>query len=208
MSIHPTKTAKSASRAKSLVQASALALGLVWSASANATLVTENFTYSGEIYENTCAATGWITFDIGTQDATSVSWATITNFSITVSGVPQWIGAGDGTFSQSDFYSTPIIDTGGTLNFTKDLVGQTTGSGTWGVDVGSLSWGVGIGNAPSDFDPSFGRNVLVAGNQIWRDHLMNLTSLSAVPEPGNLLGLSSLVGTAAFMRVRRSKALR
>lgn len=196
MGMHSIPTASTAARAKSLVRASALALGLAWSTTANATLVTEYFTFSGVPYGNIALATGWVTFDImGEQPLTSVIgvngafWSRSDPFSVTVTGA----NIGNGTFSSADFGSVDFTASG-PLDFTKDLVGQ---SNFLEFNLfGEISSG-----APSGFAPS-----VIGANEGYGDK-MQLTSMSmsvsAVPEPGNLLGLACLVGGAVFLRRRR-----
>ena len=200
MRIHSTTTASSAARAKSLMQASALALCLAWPATANATLVTENFTFSG-VEGSTAMATGWITFDPSDTPLAYGAWA-FKDISMTVSGAD----FGNGIFHKADFQEKMYFATGGvTLDFSKELIGQMSGSNFWGFGgVGNFNlFNADGSNAPrgaGDF-----QLFTYAGDGTERMVLTSMT-MSAVPEPGNLLALSGLVGSAAFLRVRRRGA--
>ena len=115
----------------------ALALFLgVASQQAKAGAVTYAATWSGAQLDNTAFATGLITLDTATlpNPGFYLSPTALPSFlldlTITVSGA----GAGDGTFTMSDFQGMIWYTGGGTLDLTRQLVGQPIGgsSSTWG----------------------------------------------------------------------------
>jgi hypothetical protein len=210
MRIHST-TASSAARAKSLMQASALALCLAWPANANATLVTGNFMFSGASFGNSAMATGWITFE---QDLTQpvnfsglVATGPVTGLQMTVTG-EGGMGWGNGTYDLSDFWLVNFSTSIATLDFTKDLVGQTVGTSTWG-DPGTGDFGLFRSSSPSHFNcPDYGgpfRLITSAGYQ----DTMVLTSMtmSAVPEVTSSFTMLGLISSGLMLR-RRTKHLR
>lgn len=108
-----------------------LAVALFGALPAAAQIKTFDLTYSGADFGNAASATGTITIDesqlinpgFTQQDINPF----VTAFSLTVSGA----SAGNGTFGLSDYVPVGFfgffIDTnGGTLEFTKELVGQPT----------------------------------------------------------------------------------
>lgn len=183
----------------------ALALFLgVASQQAKAGAVTYAATWSGAPQGNTASATGLITLDTatlpnpGSYGNSSALPSFLLDLTITVSGA----GAGDGTFTMSDFQGMYWDTGGGTLDLTTQLVGQPIGGGnTWGFTIGKFGTG--------DFNfftsaPAAPRGILPfllsTGNNT--NDIMQLTSLApaAAPEPGSfaliLIGALTMAGFA------------
>jgi hypothetical protein len=98
-----------------------LALGLA--AKSQAALETFSLSYSGASFGNSATGTGTITFDPTLINNPGFTILSPTAFSITISGATS--AADDGTFGLADF-SEIFLDTGGaTLDFSKQLFGQS-----------------------------------------------------------------------------------
>ncbi len=181
--------------------ATALALFLgVASQQAKAGAVTYAATWSGAPSGNTASATGLITLDTATLPNPGSYFSTVAlpsfllDLTITVSGA----GAGDGTFTLSDFQGMYWDTGGGTLDLTTQLVGQPIGGGnTWGPGgAGDFNFFNSAPGAPNGVD------VFLLATLGGNGDVMQLTSLAptTTPEPGSfsliLIGASTMAGFA------------
>jgi hypothetical protein len=156
--------------------------------------------WSGAAFGNSASANGLIDFDpslISNPGYTNP--LPVNSFSITVTGA----NSGNGTFSLADYNNFFLATSGGTLDFTKQLVGQPTSNDPWGTP----SFGGGDFNIISNLDaPTAASEFQIATSGGFGD-LLQLTSfaplapLATVPEPSSLLGLLALgtLGTGATL---------
>ena len=186
---------------------------LLNSTMAQAEVKTFNFTYSGAKYSNSAIATGFVTFDTNnfeyysgnrqynfTAQGTNYS-ERIIDLGMTVSGS----SAGNGTFSKSDFSSFGFAFEGGAPDFNRELVGQTSSGGRYGIDFGMgdsfTFWRAPSSpSAPSFFD-SFG----IRASGLDRMWITSISSVAAVPEADTSAMLLMGAGVMGFMARRRKQ---
>jgi hypothetical protein len=174
--------------------------------------------WSGAALGNTATATGTITMNLadinnpGQTDQNVTPF--VTNFSITVAGA----NLGDGTFNFSDFNGADSLSDGGfyiitgsTLDFTSQLVGQSTSSGPWGSSHTNGTTGdFNIFNNGNDDNAPTGTFYFTLTTEGGNGDSMYLTSFapaSAVPEPSSVIPLSAaLLGLAFVVRKRMARA--
>jgi hypothetical protein len=156
--------------------------------------------WSGAAPGNSASANGLIDFDpslISNPGYTNP--LPVNSFSITVTGA----SSGNGTFSLADYNNFFLATSGGTLDFTKQLVGQPTSNDPWGTP----SFGGGDFNIISILGaPTAASQFQIATSGGFGD-LLQLTSfaplapLATVPEPSSLLGLLApgTLGTGATL---------
>lgn len=194
---------------------------------ANADIIsTFDLTWSGASFGNGATATGEITLDVSnienpgttvgvtTQNANSF----VTDFSITIKGA----NAGNGTFGFADYngstvYAGPIgspsggfyMQTGGgTLDFTTQLIGQSTSFGTWGPNNNG-DFNIFINGKDSSAPTGFNYFLIETNGAREGGELLLLTSFqpaAAAPAPsGMTLCGSALLTGLGFLAVRRRK---
>jgi hypothetical protein len=104
---------------------------LLNSTMAQAAVETFNFTFSGEEYSNTAIATGFISFDPANYlfgDSFGVlPEQYIVDFGLTLSRT----GYVDGIFDKTSFTYIDLVSLG-SLDFSRELIGQTVGASTFG----------------------------------------------------------------------------
>jgi hypothetical protein len=169
--------------------------------------------WSGAGFGNTASATGTVTLNLADINNPGTTFQNVspfvTDFSITVTGAT----SGNGTFNFVDFNGGPAggfdISTPGTLDFTRQLVGQPTPDGPWGSshvngigDIGDFNM-FNNGTDPNAPTETFFFQITAAdGND--RGDNMYLTSFapaSAVPEPSSAIPLSvALLALALVVR--------
>jgi hypothetical protein len=104
---------------------------LTGTATAHATIRDFLLHWSGAGFDNTAAATAFLVIDdtmINNPGFTSGT-SYVTGLSLTVSGA----SVGNGVFDQTDFDDVILYTNGGTLDLTKELVGQPTNADSWGT---------------------------------------------------------------------------
>jgi hypothetical protein len=162
----------------------------------SATPLTFDFTYSGKNIGNSAIATGFITVDdalFPNPSPGEVNFnlpnAAILSLSVTVSGA----STGNGTFGLADFQDV-YWDTGGVaLDFTKELVGQSTDGSPYGDPWGTDSGHGGDFNFNSS-NPSVPKGVFffaLAADGGSGDAMVLTSMAAAVPEPATMLLLAS-----------------
>jgi LPXTG-motif cell wall-anchored protein len=175
---------------------------------------TFDLTWSGT-FGSSATATGQITLDITnlpnpTTSAVVDITADVTAFSITVTGA----SSGNGTFTLADFSQFLWSTNGGTLDLTKELVGQPTSGSPWGTTPAGGS-GSGDFNFFSNFtNPAApdGITTLQIGANGDTADVLNLTSFAphtttATPEPASLtLAGIAAVGLLGYAWRRRKRA--
>jgi hypothetical protein len=182
------------------------------------TISTFNLAWSGAAYGNTAVATGQITLDLSLlpnpdpiEDILFFSAPLVQAFSITVAGA----SSGNGTFPESDFGLDGFFfawgTAGGTLDFSQQLVGQTTGGDPWASDAG-VSGNSGDFNVSSNgTDPTapFGTYYFQLTTDDGAGDPMNLTSFAPaeVPLPtSTAMALALLPGLGIMQLARRRLA--
>ena len=171
--------------------------------------------WSGAALGNGASATGTITLNLadvtnpGETDQNLSSF--VTAFSITVTGA----GAGDGTFGFSDYNGGTLdfggfyLITGGTLDFTSQLVGQSTPGGPWGSTHFGTTGDFNIFNNGNDDNAPEGTDFFQLTTEGGSGDKMYLTSFapaSAVPEPSSAIPVSvALLGLAFVVRKRTAR---
>jgi hypothetical protein len=157
--------------------------------------------WSGAAFGNSASANGLIDFDPslisnpGFTDPLPVN-----SFSITVTGA----NSGNGTFSLADYNNFFLDTSGGTLDFTKQLVGQPTSNGLWGTTSFGNGGDFNIISNFSNLDTPTGVSEFLIATSGGSGDSLQLTSfapLATVPEPSSLLGLLALgtLGTGATL---------
>jgi hypothetical protein len=186
---------------------------LVAAGQANADAVFD-LAWSGAALGNGATATGTITLnlaDINNPGTTNQSDSPfVTDFSIAVTGA----SSGDGTFNFADYNGSSTLGgfyliTGGTLDFTSQLVGQSTPDGPWGSTHTGSTGDFNI--FPNGNDPSapLGTFFFTLTTDDGSGDPMYLTSFApaSVPEPSSVIPLSMALLALAFV-VRRRQAAR
>jgi hypothetical protein len=160
--------------------------------------------WSGAAPGNSASANGLIDFDpslISNPGYTNP--LPVNSFSITVTGA----SSGNGTFSLADYNNFFLATSGGTLDLTKQLVGQPTSNGLWGTPSFGNGGDFNIISNLSNLDaPTSASEFQIATSGGFGD-LLQLTSfaplapLATVPEPSSLLGLLApgTLGTGATL---------
>ncbi len=185
---------------KSLLYIFTLVLGLVTGTCSNAAPITFQFVFSGASFGNTALAEGIITFEdtlLPNPGSTNLSTASpaILDLSVSVSGA----GMGNGVFGLSDFLSVDWNTNGGALDFSNELVGQSTSGDPWGTQSFSSGEFNLISVNPSDIVSACFFFTLCVGFDS-----LNLVSMQAVPIPPALWLLGSgLVCLTGISRRRR-----
>lgn len=161
--------------------------------------------WSGTAFGNSASANGLIDFDPSLiNNPGSTLSLPVNSFSITVTGA----SSGNGTFSLAD-YDFFLLDTnGGTLDFTKQLVGQPTANDPWGTVPSSGNGGdfnILLSSGSSSAAPT-GTFFFQITTSLGSGDSLYLTSFAPlapvpVPEPSSLLGLLALgtLGTGATL---------
>lgn len=201
------------------------ALFVVASSAVQAQLATFDLSYSGASYGNNAVAAGTITINEalfnnpGRNDQNGGSILPrpgnkfVTALTLTVSGA----SSGNGTFTLSDFGDIILDTNGGTLDLTKELVGQPTSGDPFGTPNGNggdfnlLNRDQNTGivanpNAPNAFFFSL-------STEGGSGDILALTSFrpaapAAVPEPGSVALLADMGLSGAGFLIRRRKNAR
>jgi hypothetical protein len=162
--------------------------------------------WSGAPFGNNATATGTITLnlaDINNPGQTSQNLTPfVTDFSITVTGA----SSGNGTFGFSDYNGATdeggfYIITGGTLDFTHQLVGQATPGGPWGSTHDGNTGDFNIFTNGNDPAAPLGTFFFITTSGDGNGDNMYLTSFTPAPEPASL-GILGLGGLSLLVRRR------
>jgi len=200
-------------RKQLLLCAAMIALHLGGSGQAKAAqIITYDLSWSGAALGNSAVATGQITLDVTLMNNPGVTSQSssmfVQAFSITVSGAT----LGNGTFGFADYNGASnfggfLLDTGGgTLDFTKQLVGQSTPSGTWGSTSGNFNI-FSNGSAPTAPTANGNFELKTAGGD--SADVLSLTgfqpetSTVPIPEPATVTMLGVGIAGLAAYRLRR-----
>jgi hypothetical protein len=169
------------------------------------TVQTFDLAWSGAGFGNSASATGQITLDLSLApnpaDDSSSLWSSgaIQSLTVTVAGS----GAGDGTWTLANLNEDTWWTGDGTLDWTRNLVGQATSSGSaWGTEDGySGDFNLWFTGGPSG---EFYFTLATTSGD-----LMGLTEFSpagsAIPEPGSIvmLGSGMMLVLGGVLRRRR-----
>ena len=186
---------------KFIKQAAAVLVAGVLATPAFATQETFDLAWSGASFGNTATATGEITIDTSVINTNYNEIAfpdsRITDLSITISGA----SAGNGTFGLSDF-SFLVVWAPGSLDFSRQLVGQSQPGGTtWGVPDGASGDFNIFGNSA---DAPIGTSYFELTTADYSGDPMLLTSMTAaVPEVQNVSMMLAGLGLVGFAARRR-----
>lgn len=160
-----------------------------------------NCTWSGVSNGNSASATGTIAFKTGlpaNPDSSPTTYAMgsdITALSVTVTGA----SAGNGTFTMGDFTYAYWNTMGSTLDFGRELVGQSIGPGvTWGTahDGSAGDFNLFAAAAPAPNGTTYFQLTSNASD----GDAMYLTSMIAVPEPTTTLLFALGIGAMVVRR--------
>jgi hypothetical protein len=200
---------------KQFLMATLMGVGLLAMAAgqANADSVFD-LAWSGAALGNGATATGTITLNLAdiTNPGLTLQNSSpfVTDFSITVAGA----SSGNGTFNFADFNGSGTVGgfymiTGGTLDFTSQLVGQSTPGGPWGSTHDSTTGDFNIFSNFNDLSAPVGTTYFTLTTDGGREDPMYLTSFApaSVPEPSSAIPLSIALLGVAFV-VRRRQAVR
>jgi MYXO-CTERM domain-containing protein len=192
---------------RTLLPIAAFVLVTAFALPANAAQQTFDLVWTGD-NGSPAIANGVITFDptlitksFSIQDITS----NVTNFSITITGA----SSGNGTFGLSDFNKFTIDTDNTNLDFTKQLIGQPTASGTWGGPIGG-DFGI-FSNGSDPAAPESDANFTI-GTESGVGDFLDLTSflpaVTSAPEPSSeaVIAIGAL-GVGGLALVRRRKAV-
>lgn len=138
------------------------------------------------LWGNSAEAHGILTIDNASfPNPSEYAWLLpgqeVVDFSLTVSGAD----SGNGTFQLTDFDGF-VWDTVVSLDFSRELVGQETGNGGWGVNLltGTTNGDFNLVAAENSFAPTLnGSFLLMTNNDTDFGTQMNLVSFRPVPIP-------------------------
>ena len=176
------------------------------SSAVQAQLATFDLSYSGASFGNSAVGTGVITLDLATLSNPgfnqSLAPTYITSLSLTISGA----SSGNGTFSLADINTFKLDTNGGTLDFTRQLIGQPTAGASFGTPNGSGGDFNLFGSTLADPVGVFFFTLATSGGS--GDQLL-LTSIAptTTPEPGSIAFLVG-IGISGSVFVRRRKNAR
>jgi hypothetical protein len=178
---------------------------------------TFDVSWSGKPFGNNATATGQITLDLSKVNNPGITSqftnSFVTGFTITISGA----SSGNGTFPFADFNGAFddggfVLNTeGGTLDFSKQLVGQPTLGDPWGSTHNGSSGDFNIFSNFTSTAPQ-GTDFFQLTTDIGNQDDMALTSfapagVARVPEPSTLALLAlGVAGWAGWRRWRRRAA--
>jgi len=165
--------------------------------------------WSGAAFGNSASANGLIDFDPSLINNPGNTLLPVNSFSITVTGASN----GNGTFSLADYSFFSLETNGGTLDFTKQLVGQPTANDPWGTVPSSGNGGdFNIFASDSSSAAPTGTFYFKITTSVGSGDSLYLTSfapLAPVPEPSSLLGLLALgtlgAGATLMRKLKTSK---
>lgn len=196
-------------RLKNIAAATAFTAASLLGSTAFAKQETLNITWSGASFNNTAAATGFITFDtdlipnIGFQDPININQ--VIDLGITITGA----NSGNGTFTKSDFESIYFASPSA-LNYTTQLIGQSLSNGETFGPTGSAT---GLGEK-GDFNlfaitqgaPEGTIYFTLTTNNGAGDQMLVTSMTPAVPEPESMAMMFAGLACIGFMGTRRKSA--
>ncbi len=166
--------------------------------------------WSGDIWGNSAQAHGILSvndalFLASSDDAWLIPGEEVTDFALTVSGAR----SGNGSFQLSDFAGF-VWSSRGSLDLSRELIGQTTTGGPWGSDFGAEALAGDFNLIPvEDSTAPFAYGAFILITDSGEDNLgagdrLNLVSFRPVPVPAAIwLFGSALVGVLGLGRKRR-----
>jgi hypothetical protein len=161
---------------------------------------TFNLAWSGAYYSNSASATGQITIDMSALNNPGYTEPlTVSAFTVTVTGAD----FGNGSYSLADYSYFFLGTNGGTLDFSQEVIGQSTSGDPWGTPSSGNGGDFNIASLDSAPLGTWYFTITPAGGDSG-DHMLltDFSPVSDTPEPGSFILLGSGLAALAGM-VRR-----
>lgn len=179
-----------------------LLLGLTFFAAVATSALAAPVTFRFLFTDGTARATGTITLESTLVNPGAGFYAlpnpAVLGLQVTVTGAT----AGNGTFGIGSFTGVIFDTAGSTLDFSRELVGQTAGAGLWGTTGGDFNLFGTAAPAPLGVFPyALGANFGGANTML----LTSMSPANEIPTLGEwgMIMLSLLLGLGAWIALRR-----